>query len=46
MRCTCVIPYSGKLSKEKTFANFKVLGPFAKVFSLKSAATPTHNWWH
>ena len=26
------IPYSGKLSREKTFANFADLGPFAKVF--------------
>ena len=31
-----VIPYSGKLSREKTFANFAVLWPFTKVFSAKS----------
>ena len=29
------IPYSGKLSREKTFANFTVLWLFAKVFSAK-----------
>ena len=29
------IPYSGKLLREKTFANFEVLWPFAKVFSAK-----------
>ena len=29
------IPYSGKLSREKTFANFEVLWLFTKVFSLK-----------
>ena len=29
------IPYSRKLSGEKTFANFKVLWLFAKVFSAK-----------
>jgi len=29
------IPYSGKLSREKTFANFVVLWLFAKVFSTK-----------
>ena len=29
------IPYSGKLSREKTFANFTVLWLFAKVFSVK-----------
>ena len=29
------IPYSGKLSREKTFANFVVLWLFAKVFSVK-----------
>ena len=38
------VPYSGKLSREKTFANFEVLGPSAKVFSAKSAVIPT-NWW-
>ena len=30
-----VIPYSGKLLREKTFTNFKVLGLFAKAFSAK-----------
>ena len=29
------LPYSGKLSQEKTFANFVVLWMFAKVFSMK-----------
>ena len=29
------IPYSGKLSREKTFANFTVLWLIAKVFSAK-----------
>ena len=29
------IPYSGKLSREKTFANFTVLWLFVKVFSAK-----------
>ena len=29
----CQIPYSGKLSRKKTFANFAVLWLFAKVFS-------------
>ena len=29
------IPYSGKLSWEKTFANFPVLWLLAKVFSVK-----------
>ena len=29
------MPYSGKLSREKTFANFVVLWPFVKVFSAK-----------
>ena len=28
-----VIPYSGKVSREKTFTNFAVLEPPAKVFS-------------
>ena len=28
-----VIPYSGKLSRDKTFANFADLGTFVKVFS-------------
>ena len=30
-----LLPYSGKLSREKTFANFKVLQLFMKVFSAK-----------
>ena len=34
------VPYSGKLSREKTFANFTVLWQFAKVFSAKFGA------WH
>ena len=29
------LPYSGKLSREKTFVNFVVLWLFAKVFSAK-----------
>ena len=38
--CTVVhvhveVPYSGKLSREKTFADFAVLWLFAKVFSVK-----------
>ena len=32
------IPYSGTLSREKTFANFAVLWLFAKVFSVKFGA--------
>ena len=28
-----IIPYSGKLSRDKTFANFADLEPFVKVFS-------------
>ena len=28
-----IIPYSGKLSREKTFVNFVDLEPFVKVFS-------------
>ena len=31
-----LIPYSGKLSREKTFANFAILWLSAKVFPLKS----------
>ena len=27
-----LLPYSGKLSREKTFANFADLSPFVKVF--------------
>ena len=30
-----MIPYSGKLSREKTFTNFTVLEPPTKVFSTK-----------
>ena len=30
-----MIPYSGKLSREKTFANFEILWLFVKVFSAK-----------
>ena len=30
-----LLPYSGKLPREKTFANFKVLPLFVKVFSAK-----------
>ena len=33
--CWFAIPYSGKLSREKTFTNFVVLWLFAKVFSMK-----------
>ena len=29
------LPYSGKLSREKTFTNFADLMPFVKVFSTK-----------
>ena len=34
------IPYSGKLSREKTFANFEVQEPSAKVFSMKFWGMP------
>ena len=34
--CVYVILYSRKLSREKTFANFVVLGLSTKVFSLES----------
>ena len=30
-----LIPYSGKLSREKTFVNFAILWLFVKVFSAK-----------
>ena len=35
--CSCIqcLPYSGKLSREKTFVNFVVLWLYAKVFSTK-----------
>ena len=29
------IPYSGNLSRVKTFANFMILGQFAKVLTMK-----------
>ena len=29
------LPYSGKLSREKTFTNFAIFQPSAKVFSTK-----------
>ena len=29
----CFLPYSGKLSREKTFMNFAIFQPSAKVFS-------------
>ena len=32
------VPYSGKLSREKTFTNFTVLWLYAKVFSAKFGA--------
>ena len=43
-----IVPYSGKTFKEKTFANFKVLWLFVKVFSMKfggimSLAAPSSN---
>ena len=31
-----MLPYSGKLSREKTFANFADLSQFAKVFFAKA----------
>ena len=36
------IPYSGKLSKEKTFTNFTVLDPSAKVFLHEIWVCHTH----
>ena len=30
-----LIPYSGKLSREKTFTNFAIFQPSSKVFSMK-----------
>ena len=36
--CVYVVPYSGKLSREKTFANFVVLWLYANVFSTKFGA--------
>ena len=35
MRQNSLIPYSGRLSSEKTFVNFTVLWLYAKVFSVK-----------
>ena len=35
-----VIIYSGKLSREKTFADFEVWDPSAKVFSMKFWGMP------
>ena len=37
-----LIPYSGKLSREKTFTNFAIFPPSAKVFSTKFQACHTH----
>ena len=39
-----VVPYSGKLSKEKTFANFAVLWLYAKVFFVKFGAWRPLAW--
>ena len=36
------IPYSGKLSREKTFTNFALLEPSVKAFSMKFGACCTH----
>ena len=38
LHCVMYIPYSGKLSREKTFANFVVLWLYAKLFSAKFGA--------
>ena len=38
----CRIQYSGKLSREKTLANFTVLWLLAKVFSVKIVFLPIH----
>ena len=35
------VPYCGKLSREKTLANFTVLWLFAKVFSMKFGGLPS-----
>ena len=37
-----IIPYSGKLSRDKTFANFADLEPFVKVFSANFKCTCAH----
>ena len=34
--CRLELPYSGNLSRMKTFANFAVSGQFAKVFTAKT----------
>ena len=39
-----ILPYSGKLSREKTFVNFTVLWLFAKVFSGKLGACCPLAW--
>ena len=42
--CHDQVLYSGKLSREKTFTNFAVLEPSAKVFSTKFGhAVPTYD---
>ena len=38
----CFVPYSGKLSREKTYTNFAIFQPSAKVFSKKFWACHTH----
>ena len=40
-----MLPYSGKLLREKTFANFEVLWLFAKVFSAQFGGCGVF-WWH
>ena len=40
------VPYSETLSGETTFANFKVLWLFAKVFSTKFGHLHRIFWWH
>ena len=35
LRKSAEVPYSGKLSREKTFTNFAIFPPSAKVFSTK-----------
>ena len=41
---TIAIPFSGRLSREKTFMNFVVLEPPTKVFSTKfGCAIPTYD---
>ena len=37
MMYACMVPYSGKLSREKTFTNFAIFLPSAKVFSIRHA---------